>query len=54
MLILESYEPYIQYILRAKNIVADSMSRLPSNGQPKFTHDYNYITETLLEIYYVE
>ena len=30
------------------------MSRLPSNGQPKSTHDSNYVTETLLEIYDVE
>ena len=30
------------------------MSRLPSNGQPKSTHESNYITETLLEIYHVE
>ena len=30
------------------------MSRLPSNGQPKSTHESNYVTETLLENYYVE
>ena len=30
------------------------MSRLLSNGQPKSTHESNYITETLLEMYEVE
>ena len=30
------------------------MSRLSLDGQPKYTHDSDYITETLLEIYDVE
>ena len=49
-LILESYVPEIKYILGAKNIVEDAMSRLPSNGQQKSTHEYNYIMEKYLEV----
>ena len=30
------------------------MSRLTSSGQLKYTHDSNYITETLLKLYDVE
>ena len=34
----------------SKNIVAEIMSRLPSGGQQKSTHNSNYITETILEM----
>ena len=37
-----------------KNITADDMSRLLSNGQPQSTHESNYVTETLLEMYDIE
>ena len=30
------------------------MSRLTSNRQPKYTHESNFVTETLLDIYDVE
>ena len=45
---------HIQYTPGAKNILAGFISRLPSNIQPKSTHQSNYITETLLEMYEVE
>ena len=53
-LILEKYGPEIQYIPGTKNIIADAMPRIPSNGKPNSTHKSNYITETLLEIYDVK
>ena len=53
-LILKEYGTEIQYIPGATNIVAHSMSRLPSKEQPKYTHKFNYIMEALLEIYNVE
>ena len=30
------------------------MSRIPSNGQPTYTHEYIYILEELLEMYDIE
>ena len=30
------------------------MSRLPSKKQPRSTHESNYVTETLLEMYGIE
>ena len=34
--------------------MADSQSRLPKNGTQKTSHEYNYITETIQEIYEVK
>ena len=41
----------MQYIPGSKNIVANYMYWLLSNRQPKSTHEYSYITKTLLEMY---
>ena len=53
-LILEEYRPEIQYIAGTKNIVADAMSSLPLYRQTKSTHAYNYVVETLSEMYAIE
>ena len=53
-LILEEYGRKIQYIPRVKNIAEDAISTFLSNGKPKSTHKYNYVAETLLEMYEVE
>ena len=44
----------MKYITGAKNMVSDAMYRLLLDGQPKYTHESNYIVETLLEMYDVQ
>ena len=41
-LILKYYGPHIEYIKGEKNIVADTLSRFPLNGNQETTHNSTY------------
>ena len=53
-LIVEEYGLYIKYIPGEKNIAADDLSQLPSNGNKQTTHESAYTMETISELYNIE
>ena len=53
-LIFEQYGHNIEYISGEKLIAADALSRLPNNRNQETTHESMYLTEKMLEIYYIE
>ena len=53
-LILEDYGPNIEYIKGEKNIVADALSRMPSNGNEDITENSIYQKEIVSEINDIE
>ena len=44
----------IEYIQGEKNIVADELSRLPTNGNQNTTYESIYTTETMSELYDID
>ena len=53
-LILEEHCPEMEYIQYKKNIVEDEFSQWPNDGNQGTTHEYNYSTETMSEIYEID
>ena len=50
-LILEKYNPEIEYIKREIYILEDALSRLHNRGNQKATHESTYTMETISELY---
>ena len=53
-LILEEYGLGVEYIPGEKNISVHALSQLPSNINQETTHELTYVTEIMLELYYIK